>query len=905
MKNFWCLLGLFPLSLFAQDVLPTPEKTGENPTLQEIEKSFYEWKNSHDLSEEKGWKWQARYVERMARNTTLGKDAPDESIYFEEAMKNAKRSQKNLRSGANWSPAGPVDRPPTPNTYSNHGMGRINCIEFHPTDENIFWVGVAQGGVWKTTNGGQSYFPLTDNLPILRISDIEVNPNNTDELYISVGDYAYIGVALDLDDRKRHTHYGMGVYKTTDGGATWSPTGLTFNQLQRNVSLVRKVVVNPTNSSEVVAAGVDGIFKSYDAGTTWTEVMDTLIWDLEENPENKYTLFATSGWVKNINRGGAGIWKSTDFGETWKLLPSNIPSRNAAQRVEITLAQQDTNYVYAVACDELRGFYGFFQSTDAGKTWTTKFDKSDSLNILAWSDGIGEVGGQGAYDLAILVDPNDKEKVIVGGVNTWGTEDGGESFNGVSYWVNYFGPSLHADQHQFKYNPLDKKIYVCNDGGLYRADSVLVGDWSQANWGYTWPTTWEDISSGMQITSFYRLGISEKAPGDVIAGAQDNSTFLKSGGSWTNIIGGDGMEAAIHPENSDTIFGSSQYGRIYRSNNGGNSYDYSFTRIIWDGNDRGAWTTPYHISKNNPEIITAGYGDVWRSSNGGATWSRISNFPSVSGLGSALPSSDIAVSNNNPNVVYTAKRLYHSYGEPSQMHVTKDGGTSWQDITTGLPDQLFFTYVTLDQRDPDKVYVTCGGFEDGKKVYFSDDAGSSWTNMSSNLPNVPANSVVIDEKSQYNTVYVAMDVGIYYTNDTASQWHRYADALPNVIVSELEIHYGDRKLYASTFGRGIWMANLLDPEYQGPPATVQREDIRSAKLDVLPNPNAGAFQLVMDQSFANTFLEVVDITGRVIEKQQIVDGVQRIPLSLSLKAGVYFIRVHRGDFYQVKRFVVE
>jgi photosystem II stability/assembly factor-like uncharacterized protein len=118
-------------------------------------------------------------------------------------------------------------------------MGRINCIEFHPTDANIFWVGVAQGGVWKTENGGQTYFPLSDNLPMLRISDIEVNPNNTDEIYICVGDFAYIGVGLDLDDRKRHTHYGLGVYKTTDGGNSWQPTGLTYSQTQRNNTLMR------------------------------------------------------------------------------------------------------------------------------------------------------------------------------------------------------------------------------------------------------------------------------------------------------------------------------------------------------------------------------------------------------------------------------------------------------------------------------------------------------------------------------------------------------------------------------------------------------------------------------------------------------------------------------------------
>lgn len=869
--------------------------------ISAIESEFEAFKTNSNFYSQKGWKWQARWLEEQAKNTSLGNDFPNYEAGYFEYQNHTQTSKKLKRSNANWSPAGPVLRPPNANSYSNHGMGRINCIEFHPTDSNIFWVGVAQGGIWRTDNYGETYTPLNDGLPMLRISDIEVNPNNTQELYACVGDYAYIGVGLDLDDRKRHTHYGLGVYKSTDGGASWQPTALTFNELNRNNTLMRRVFVNPSNTQEIIAAGVEGIFKSYDGGNSFNQVLDSLIWDFEMNPDNPNTLIAVGGWVKNTNSGSACILKSTDFGDTWQLTSVPFSNKGQVQRVEVAYAA-DTNYLYAVGCDVNRGFYGFYQSIDGGLNWNTQFDQSDSLNILAWSDGIDEVGGQGAYDLSIAVDPKDKNKVFVGGVNTWGTDDGGQTFNGVSYWINYFGESLHADQHQFKFNPLDGKMYVCNDGGLYRSNDVQIGDWSVANWGYLWPTVWEDISDGMQITSFYRLGISEGNPGIVIAGAQDNSTYYKSNNSWLNIIGGDGMEAILHPTDPQVLYGSSQYGRIYSSNDGGANYDYYFTYDIWANGEEGAWTTPYWLNPNNTSQLITGHGQVYQTMNNGSFWNAISSFPNVSELGQPQVASALAVKEDNPNIIYVAKRLYHSLGLPSQLFKTDNGGSTWQDITAGLPDSLFFTDIEINQNQPDEVWVTCAGYSNGNKVFYSNDGGATWSNISKNLPNLPCNTIVLDQNTQNRNVYVGLDRGVYFTNDTATSWHLYEDNLPKVIISELEIHNTSKKLYAATFGRGIWVGNLVG-DFQPSVATDEINSEQLKGFQVLPNPTSGLAQIIIPSFYLETNLEVVDVTGRIVH----IDLIQypKQSVQFELPNGLYYLRLNKAGKQLVEKLIIE
>mgnify|MGYP001464780316 CR=1 FL=1 len=776
----------------------------ENSSFGKLEQQIENRVSRAQQNTTKGWKFEHRWLDEFKKRVNPQGEFYDGSVFFKEAERvTAAHKGSQHAKGAGWIPVGPNQRASSSLTK---GLGRINCITFHPTNANIFWVGVAQGGVWKTSDGGANWTPLTDDLPVLRISDIAVDPIDPDIIYISIGDYAYMDVALNLDDRKRHSHYGLGVYKTIDGGTTWTATGLTYQMPQLDGSLMRRVIINPNNTDSLVAAGISGIWSSANGGTTWAQESDSLIWDIEADPNNPYTLFATTGYLKNSQQGAATIMKSTDFGASWIVLNTGIPTTGAVLRIEVAVAPSNSNHIYALACNIDKGFYGLYSSLDGGTNWS--YSNAGGLNILEWFDGTG-TGGQGTYDLSLLIDPTDENKIYTGGVNIWGSTDGGATFDGASLWYDFAGPGsgLHADQHQLKYNPLDSKFYLCNDGGLVRTSNIQIGSWLDANNtpGYTWPTVWEYISDGMQTSSFYRVGVSEGNSGNISGGAQDNSTYFKNNNNWSNLFGGDGMHTALHPTNPDVILGSSQYGRVLYSNDGGSNY----VQMNKPTNEDGEWVTPFMFEPGNPNLVYGGFGNLYSATTGSDFFNSLSNFSIMSGASVPAPISHFNVAQSNTSTIYVAKRIYHSYNQLSEFWVTNNGGASWSDKTIGLPDDLYFTYVDVDDNDPQSVWVVTAGYEPGKHVYHSTDGGDNWINITYDLPNLPTNCIVHQDNSFYNTIYVGTDIGVYYSNDTLTSWLPLNDNLPNVIVSDLNINYTDSLIYAATFGRGMWKTSLL------------------------------------------------------------------------------------------------
>jgi photosystem II stability/assembly factor-like uncharacterized protein len=902
MRKILLIFIVLPFFSLGQMIL---EKNSKRNTFQDIQRSFENWYKENNIDNTKGWKWFKRWENHYAQRANPDGSLADPNIFLNEAVIfNNKRKEKDSKFSANWIPVGPNYLPTSPVATSGHGVARINCIAFHPNDPNTFWVGVAQGGIWKTNNSGTSWTPLNEGLPILRISDITVDPINPNILYVCLGDYEYIGVALATDDRKRHTHYGLGVYKSIDGGLNWLPTGLTTAQTTLDNSLLRRLIIDPNNTNNLLAGGFEGVWKSTDGGINWAQTMDSIVSDLEQHPNMPNIVYAATAFINNLQEGVAGVMKSIDFGNTWTFLNTGIPPTNQAQRVELAISPSDPNYVYAIACDMDRGFYGLYRTTNGGANWTQQSNGS-LVNILSWYSGVGSTGGQGTYDLTLIVDPSNRDRLYAGGVNCWGSDDGGVNWNGMSYWVNYYGQSIHADQHQFKYNPVDDKFYVCNDGGVMRTDSMIIGSWDDAYNipGYQWPTSWENLSDGMQITSFYRLGLSDNNSNYVIAGAQDNSTFYYNNNNWINIIGGDGMECIIHPYQPNTIWGMSQYGNLARSYDGGQNIDHNLTGPIFNNGEEGEWITPYLYSKTN-NAIYAGFGNLWKSMDDGDTWQMLSNMSNMNGANFPAPASALAQCSNDKDIIYMAKRIYHSYNSKSELWVTKDEGNTWSNITNGLPDSLYFTYLTVDDDNADIAWVTCSGFKAGQKVYNTTNGGVSWTNISQNLPNIPVNTIVLDEQSPNHTIYIGTDLGVYMTHDTLSLgWLLHGTDLPNVIVSELEIDYNTNDLYAATFGRGIWKTDMSIP------LLVDEINIANIDIQITPNPNNGRFSINLSSNESyKSRLNVIDVMGKVVYSIEIniLLGETVIELKLEeLNSGIYFVQLLHNNTFKSIKFIKE
>ncbi len=339
-------------------------------------------------------------------------------------------------------------------------------------------------------------------------------------------------------------------------------------------------------------------------------------------------------------------------------------------RIEVAVAPSDTNYVYAACAGYDDSFYAFYQSTDAGNTWEKKADSSQ-VNIFGQFDGDPSYKlAQSSYDLWVMVDPDDPERVFCGAMSIWGSENGGADWSICSLGLNVFGESIHYDHHYVAQNPLDGKYYMCCDGGLYRTDSLIIENqvvfdscWDNNYLNtncFEFQTEWENLSGGLVITEFYRLGLSENNSGWVIAGSQDNCTFYKNNEEeWINVTNGDGMECMIHPDNTDIIYASNQFGFLYKSLNGGqNMSNAPLTYGIVQQEGAGVWITPFQMDQQAPSTIYGGFKNLWRSDQGGSGWYKISNFANMPGYGYPKPIWDFELAPGNSDIIYVSKAAF-------------------------------------------------------------------------------------------------------------------------------------------------------------------------------------------------------------------------------------------------------
>lgn len=644
---------------------------------------------------------------------------------------------------ASWTPLGPTS------SFSGYsGIGRINCVAFHPDDVNTFWVGAAAGGLWQTTDNGATWTCLTDQNGVLAVSDIAITPDyaTSHTLYIATG------------DRDAWDNRSIGVLKSTDGGQTWATTGITYSIYEGQ--MVNRLLMDPSNQNILIAATTRGVFKTLDGGATWDQQMTGREFiDMEFHPSNPNIIY---GSTKN-----GEIYLCTDgqqFGPA-------VYSDGNASRIELAVSPNQPDWVYALASNGSSGLYGIFKSIDSGNSFAEVFSGSVK-NLLTWeSDGSG-TGGQGWYDLSLASSPMDANIVLVGGVNSWRSVDGGLSWNIINHWYGDQVQAVHADKHKLAFRP-NGDVFECNDGGVYlSADNG---------------SNWQDKTNGIQISQMYRLGVSQLGPEDVITGLQDNGTKLHSGDDWFDVRGGDGMECLIDYTSDDIQYGTVYYGQIDRTTN----HWLSSTNVTPPA--EGAWVTPYVIDPNDPATLYGGYDELWKTTNRGDTWEQIST---VDPPGKIL---SIAVAPSDSK--------YICFADYSQIWRTTDGAT-WTNITNNLPSSnANIEYITIHRDNPDIIWVALSGYSN-PGVYQTTDGGNTWSNISQGLPPIPAYCVVQDKQHQGDDyLYLGTELGVYFKKGDEN-WVSYADGLPNVKIGEIEIYYapnpGESRLRAATFGRGLW-----------------------------------------------------------------------------------------------------
>ena len=671
--------------------------------------------------------------------------------------------QSNMRysyGSGNWSILGPIPKPFN-GTGQPNGNGRLNCIAFHPTDPNVIYVGAPSGGLWKSNNNGLTWTEYSNGLTRLGVSSIVINPSNPDIIYIGTGD-------RDAGDAP-----GYGVWRSVDGGLTWSPQNSGMGN-----RTVYEILMNPSDPNILIASTSGSrIYRSTDGGLNWAfTATSSSMKDIAFKPGDPNTIYAS----------GTSFDVSTNGGLTFTQVTTGVPT--FSQRIAIAVTPNQPSYVYMIAGNG-SGLMGIYRSTNSGLSFTTR---TSTPNVLGY-DVTGGAGSQAWYDLVIAADPTNANVIYTGGVNIWKSVDGGTTMTCVAHWVGSGGVApVHADQHALEFSPHTNEIFSGNDGGIHVS----------SNEG----STWDELSSGLAIAQTYKIGVSQTVTDLVINGHQDNGTTISRGSEFITEIGGDGMECIIDPTDENYMYGALYYGDIRRSTNGG----ASFGSISGSITETGGWVTPYKLDPNNANTMFAGFDNIWKNTavRTGTAWTQISSFGGTNNI------TDLAIAPSNSNVMYVSRegtnRFYFSTNVLSASPI-------WTNLTANLPVASTPKDIEIDPTDSTHLFIAIGN-----DIYESTNSGTSWTNFSGTLPNISLNTIVIDKDSPIKAMYVGMDSGVYYRDNTMADWTSFSTGLSNVEITELEIHYNNIEckstIYASTYGQGLWKGDLKDPGNLAPKA---------------------------------------------------------------------------------------
>ncbi|MEM1120369.1 MAG: T9SS type A sorting domain-containing protein [Bacteroidota bacterium] len=746
------------------------------------------------------WTLQRSYPNRMIATSNLT-----------TAFNDRQTTALSRNSEANWESIGPKNI-----------AGRTLKLAFHPTDTQTVFLGSASGGLWKTTSAGlgvEAWERVDLGFPVLAVSSIAISQSNPDVMYIGTGEmYNSEETKPGVVNRLTRGTYGFGIFKSTDGGISWEKS---LDWSYQDMRAVQDIVFNPLDENVLYAATSIGLMKSENAGADWTIIHDIpMAVDVEVNPVDTNIVYVTHGSLFQEN---SGIFRSDNSGDSFKKLRIGIPTTYSGKAI-LTVDPADAKTLYASVADAFVS-RGLYRSSNNGESWV-RANQEDIAMFQGW------------YSHDVAIHPSNPRTVIQVGIDVWKSDNRGFTMEQQTSWLRAeFGKNpigvpdgppdyVHSDIHQAIFHPLlPNTLFLATDGGVFVSEDG--------------GKTFASRNGGLQTTQFYANFANSTTNADfAIGGMQDNSTAIYTGDfAWTRVIGGDGMSAAIDPEQDNIIYGSAQLLNVFRSTDGGQNFE-----DIAPGAIQPAFSAPFEIAPSNPRVLYAGGRLLFKSTDRGNNWST----PNSNFIDDGNAILKIAVSPNNLNhlLVSTAPNITGI----ANIFSSTDGGLNWNRLV-GLPDRIA-TDLVFHPENPDVAFITFGGFR-SFHVYQTMDGGQNWFPIDNNLPDIPHNSLVIDP-TQPDNIYIANDLGVYMSEDAGGTWSPFMEGLPEVTLAmHLSISPANQKLRVATHGNGVFETDLVG------------KVISSLPQESVPQP------LTLGQNFPNPVRNQTTIPFTLAEKSTV------------------------------------
>lgn len=691
--------------------------------------------------------------------------------------------------------------------------GRIADIAIHPENNNIWYVAVGSGGVWKTINSGVTWTPVFDSQPVYSIGCVSIDPNNPKTIWVGTGE----------DVGGRHVGVGDGVYKSSDGGQSWKNMGLKSSEH------IARIIIHPENADIVYVAaqgplwmkgGERGIFKSIDGGENWRKVLGDDEWigatDLVLDPRDPEWMYAAT-WQRHrtvaayMGGGpGSGIHHSKNGGETWEELTVGLPSSNMG-KIGLAVSPQDPDIVYAaIELDRRKG--GLFMSADRGNSWTKQ------------SNTVSGATGPHYYQ-ELFASPHAEGRLYLMDVRIQVSEDHGKTFRRLNE------RNKHSDNHAIAFRKNDPDyLLIGTDGGIYES--------------YDLAENWRFIDN-LPVTQYYKLAVDDSEPFYfVYGGTQDNGshggpsrTDDRQGirnADWFTILGADGYATATEPGNPDIVYAETQQGGLHRIDRiTGEQVLIMPQPGEGEGPERFNWDSPILVSPHNPASILYASQRVWRSDDRGDSWTAISGDLTRDQERMSLPIMGRQQSWDNPwdlnamsayNTITSLAEspiqagLIYAGTDDGLIQVTEDGGLNWRKVEVGsikgIPSTAFVNDVRADLFDGGTVYAVLDNHKNGDfKPYVlkSTDTGRNWTSIASNIPGNTMVWRLVQDHVKKDLLFAATEYGIYFTPDGGRKWIKLKGGIPTISFRDLTIQRRENDLVCASFGRGFYILDDYSP----------------------------------------------------------------------------------------------